>query len=123
VLFSIQVPNGPFGLSFYQGDLDSDAYGKGHVRVIGRFNEETFIVAPGSAAAPVEHGSDAALNPATAPVHIYHMGLWFDSPADAVAAGCPGDTTPFNGDHTAGIQLLNTANFPDLKGPLLKVKP
>jgi hypothetical protein len=41
--------------------------------------------------------------------------LWFDSPA---AAGCAGTTTPFNGDHTAGIQALSTRNFPDDQRPL-----
>jgi hypothetical protein len=49
---------------------------------------------------------------------MYHLGLWFNSPDDGAAAGCPGGPTPFNGDHTAGIQVLNTHNFPDLEGPL-----
>jgi hypothetical protein len=61
--------------------------------------------------------------PATAPVHTYHLGLWFNSPADAVAAGCPGATTPFNGDHTAGVQVLNTSNFPNDQGPLRSLVP
>jgi len=38
-------------------------------------------------------------------------------------AGCPGDVTPFNGEHNAGIQVLNTSQFQDLQGPLLSVKP
>jgi hypothetical protein len=121
--FVIQTPNAPFGLAWYQGDLETDAYGNGHVSFIGRFNEETFIVAPGSAPAPVRHDGDASSNPATAPVHTYHLGLWFNSPLDAAAAGCPGTTTPFNGDHDAGIQILNTANFENLTGPLLSVTP
>jgi len=49
---------------------------------------------------------------------MYHVGMWFDSADDAVAAGCPSTVTPFNGDHTAGIQVLNTATFPDTEGPL-----
>jgi hypothetical protein len=61
---------------------------------------------------------DAAENPATNPVHTFHLGLWFNSPDDAAAAGCPDDVTPFNGDHTAGIQALSTRNFPDDQGPL-----
>jgi hypothetical protein len=40
-----------------------------------------------------------------------------------VAAGCPGATTPFNGDHTAGVQVLNTSNFPDDQGPLRQLIP
>ena len=50
-----------------------------------------------------------------------HLGLWFNSPKDAVAAGCAGATTPFNGEHDAGVQALSTRNFPDLAGPLRQV--
>jgi hypothetical protein len=118
-VFVIQKPTGPFGLSWYQGDITTNHEGKGHGRFLGRFNIETFIVAPGVAPAPQTHpGVDAVTNPQTAPVHTYHVGLWFDSPADAADANCPGTTTPFNGDHDAGIQVLNTSNFPDLAGPL-----
>src|SRR5262249_27225890 len=123
-LFVIQVPHGPFGMSWYQGDIETDDEGEGHGRFIGRFSIETFIVAPGSQPAPVVHESpirDADSNPQTAPVHTFHLGLWFNSPADGAQAGCPGGPTPFNGDHTAGVQVLNTANFPDLAGPLICV--
>ena len=120
--FVIQLPNGPFGLSWYQGDIETDDSGIGIGTFIGRFNIETFIVAPGSGPAPVIHDQppfpDADTNPQTAPVHTHHLGLWFNSPDDAVAAQCPGAVTPFNGDHTAGVQVLSTRNFPDLEGPL-----
>ena len=55
-LFVIQVPNAPFGLSWYQGDIETDGQGKGSREFIGRFSVETFIVAPG-AAQPTESGS------------------------------------------------------------------
>src|SRR5215510_8403750 len=45
--FVIQVPKAPFGLAWYQGDIETDDQGKGHQRFIGRFSIETFIVAPG----------------------------------------------------------------------------
>jgi hypothetical protein len=122
-LFVIQQPGAPFGMAWYQSDLETDQYGHGTVKVVGRFNEETFLVAPGSVAAPVIFEGDAASNPATPPVHTYHLGLWFNSATDAANNGCPGTVTPFNGEHTAGVQLLNTSNFPDLQGPLLNVKP
>lgn len=124
--FVIQVPNNPFGVSWYQGDIETDDEGEGTETFIGRFNEETFIVAPGSAVAPVVHHNkipDVNTNPPTGPVHTFHLGLWFNSPDDALMAGCPGNVTPFNGEHNAGIQVLSTRNFPDLEGPLLKVKP
>jgi hypothetical protein len=124
--FVIQQPNGPFGMAWYQGDIETNSRGVGYGSFIGRFNEETFIVAPGSVPAPSVHNHafpDATLNPKTGPIHTFHLGLWFNSPQDAVKAGCPGNVTPFNGEHDAGVQVLNTSNFPDLAGPLLKVKP
>jgi hypothetical protein len=125
--FVIQVPNAPFGLAWYQGDVETDHNGKGKQRFIGRFYIETFIVAPGVAPAPVVHADgtfpDASSNPATAPVHTFHLGMWFNSPADAMAAGCPGTVTPFNGDHTAGIQALSTRNFAIDQGPLRELTP
>ena len=124
--FVIQKPGAPFGLAWYQGDIETNESGEGHQRFIGRFNEETFIVAQGSVPAPVVHSGafpDATTNPVTEPVHTFHLGLWFNSPIDAANAGCPADVTPFNGEHNAGIQVLNTSNFPDLQGPLFFVKP
>ncbi len=43
-LFSIQVPNKPFGLAWYIGDIQTDATGTGVGNFVGRFNRETFIV-------------------------------------------------------------------------------
>jgi hypothetical protein len=121
-LFVIQVPNAPFGLSWYQGDIETNASGRGTGTFVGRFSVETFIVAPGSAPAPVVHHQppfpDANSNPATAPVHTFHLGLWFNSPADAAKAGCGNTVTPFNGEHNAGGQALSTRNFPNDDGPL-----
>ena len=124
--FVIQVPNAPFGLSWYQGDIETGRAGFGNGIFVGRINIETFIVAPGAAPAPVVHSGpfpDASLNPPTNPVHTYHLGLWFNSPADAVAAGCPGNVTPFNGEHDAGIQVLSTQNAPNDQGPLRELTP
>ena len=120
--FVTQVPNFPFGLSWYQGDIETDEYGEAEAKFIGRFNAETFFVAVGSAPAPQIHETDAAENPTTAPVHTLHLGLWFESPEDAAAAGCPDITTPFNGEHNAGVQVLNTGSFPDEAGPLGQLK-
>jgi hypothetical protein len=119
-LFIIQVATTPFGLSWYMGDMLTDSKGQAVGDFIGRFNIGTFIVAPGTAAAPVVLPGDASSNPPTAPVQIYHLGLWFDSPAAAQKAGCSNVVTPFNSTHNAGVQVLNTSNF--LKnGPLFSV--
>jgi hypothetical protein len=117
-VFVLQLPHAPFGLSRYEGDIETNDRGEGHASFVGRFSDETFIVAPGAGAAPVLHTGDADVNPATAPVHTLHLAMWFDSTADAAAAGCAANRTPFNGDHTAGIQVLNSTNFPDGDGPI-----
>ena len=125
-LFVTQVPKAPFGVSWYQGDIETNKHGRGHRQFVGRFSIETFAVAPGSAPAPVVFNGpfpDASLNPPFNPIQMYHLGLWFDSPEAAQAAGCPTVVTPFNGEHNAGLQVLNTSNFADDQGPLRKVNP
>jgi hypothetical protein len=126
-LFVIQVPTAPFGVSWYQGDIETDGAGQGRQTFIGRFSLETFALSPGVAPPPQVHTDglfpDATEGVTFRPIHTYHLGLWFNSPADAVKAGCPGGQTPFNGDHTAGIQVLNTANFPPDQGPLRQIMP
>ena len=106
-LFVINTPTAPFVPAWYQGDLTTDANGNGILDVTGIFNDETFILNPGIPAVPVE---------------LDHLGIWFADPTDAANAGCSGTPTPFDGDHNAGIQVLNTSNFADSNGPLLKLK-
>src|SRR4051794_29559365 len=125
-LFVIQVPNAPFGVSWYQGDLETNGKGQARGTFVGRFDEETFAVAPGTAPAPSVHDGpfpDATSNPPFGPVHTFHLGLWFNSPTDAGKAGCPTNVTPFNGEHNAGVQVLNTDAFADTRGPLGRLKP
>jgi hypothetical protein len=126
-VFVTQLPNAPFGISWYQGDLESNAQGNAHVKFIGRFSLETFAVAPGTGVAPVVHDTgtiqDAATNPQFAPVHTYHVGVWFNSGVDAGAVRCANALTPFNGDHTAGPQALSTLQFADTAGPLRQLVP
>ena len=83
--------------------------------VRGVFDVETFSVSPG--------GSTTF-----GPTHQYHLGLWFNDPNLPFKLGCepngPNDkpiVTPFNGEQHAGIQVLNTAEFPDNAGPLSHV--
>lgn len=126
-LFILQLPKEPFGIAWYEGDIETNAKGHGKGRFIGRFSTETFAVAPARGPAPVVHGGgphrDASTNPTFAPIHTYHLGLFFDSPGAARRGGCPGTVTPFNGEHRAGIKALSTRNFPDDRGPLRNVAP
>jgi hypothetical protein len=123
--FVIQVPDKPFGMAWYQGDIQTDRTGRGVGDFVGRFSIETFVVAPGAASAPDTFPSgpfpDATINPATNPIQMYHLGLWFNQASDASSAGCGSTETPFNGTHTAGAQALSTRNFGPLSGPLSKV--
>jgi hypothetical protein len=125
--FVIQVPDKPFGIGWYNGEVETNAAGKGRQRFIGRFNDETFAIAQDVAPAPVVHTDqpfpDAAKNPAFNPVHTFHLGLWFSDPQDAAKAGCTNAVTPFDGDHIAGIQVLSTRQFAPDAGPLRQVSP
>ena len=112
-LFVIQQPGAPFGVSWYQSDIHANSTGTGTATVRGVFDSETFSVSPGGTTT-------------FAPTHQYHLGLWFNSPKVPFNLGCePGATspivTPFNGNQNAGIQVLNTAEFPVAAGPLSQV--
>jgi hypothetical protein len=128
VLFIIQVPNAPFGLAWYNGDIFTDATGTGVTNVVGRFNIGTFIFSMGAVPSRDVFPSPPAVVPnsttgavTNGAVQIYHLGIWFNTPEDAATAGCPATATPFTSDHRAGIQVLNTATFPDNEGPLFHV--
>jgi hypothetical protein len=115
-LFVIEQPNKPFGVSWYQTDVNADSHGFGQATVRGIFDAETFSVSPAGSATPF------------APTHQYHLGLWFNDPNLPFRLGCepngPGTqavVTPFNGEQHAGIQVLNTAQFPVAAGPLSRV--
>ena len=124
--FVIQKPGAPFGLAWYQGDIETGDDGEGHGSSSDASTKRRSSLRRPPTAAPLVHNNafpDAGVNPTTIPIHTYHLGLWFNSSADAANAGCPADVTPFNGEHNAGIQVLNTSNFADLQGPLFFVKP
>lgn len=113
-LFVIQQPLKPFGVAWYQTDLQAGSSGTGSATVRGVFSHETFSVSLGGTTT-------------FAPTHQFHLGLWWANPATPFNIGCePGATapivTPFNGEQHAGIQALNTSQFPVNKGPLSHVK-
>jgi hypothetical protein len=129
VLFVLELPDAPFGVAWYQSDLLTDEEGRGDVTVRGIFNEETFSLSlggPANGSDPDQGIHDKAVkdtNVVFRPTHLYHLGLWFDQPAEAGGAGCSSTVTPFNGTQNAGIQALSTRNFPASDGPLEMVRP
>ena len=112
-LFVIQTPTAPFGVSWYQTDIQAGGTGSGSATVRGVFDVETFSVSSGGTTT-------------FTPTHQYHLGLWFNNPNVPFNLGCEGTATapivtPFNGEQHAGIQVLNTAQFPVNAGPLSHV--
>jgi hypothetical protein len=122
-LFLLELPDAPFGVAWYQSDLHTDATGSGTVTVQGIFNKETFSLSlgdPGGENPLVGLNGPAVkdTNVVFRPTHLYHLGLWFNKPADAGGACKNTTVTPFNGTQTAGIQALSTRSFPASDGPL-----
>ena len=112
-LFVIEVPNKPFGTSWYQTDVDAGPNGTGMATVQGIFDQETFTAVP-NANATLKFDA----------VHQFHLGLWFNDPQLPFNLKCePGATAPkvtiFNGEQHAGVQVLNSSNDP--AGPLSHV--
>ncbi len=124
-LFVLQIPHAPFGIAWYQSDLETNSNGEGTVSVRGIFNIETFSISPGTVTTKGREGNDQT-GATFGAVNQYHLGLWFNDPQVPFNLGCePGRTlplvTPFNGEQHAGILALNTSNFPDSAGPLRHV--
>jgi len=112
-LFVIEQPAAPFGVAWYQSDIQTDSTGTGSATVRGVFDKETFSVSLGGTTT-------------FAPTHQFHLGVWFNNPNVPFNRGCePGApapiVTPFNGEQHAGIQVVNTAQFPVNAGPLSHV--
>ncbi|MDP9318684.1 MAG: hypothetical protein M3O94_06370 [Actinomycetota bacterium] len=81
-----------FGLAWYQSDMQVGANGTGTVTIHTILLNQIF-------------GFDPAVS--LAPTNTFHVGFWFDDPADAAACGFTG-TTPFNGEHNAGPNAFIT---------------
>ena len=94
-----------FGLAWYQSDLQSDANGDAEVTIKTILLDQIF-------------GFDPAV--ALTPVNTFHLGFWFNNPADAVSCGFkPTQITPFNGEHHAGPNaMMSVPNSQTSLGPL-----
>ena len=100
---------GSFGLAWYQSDVQvgtgtSDHDG-GRVTIHTILLDQIFGFDP-----------DVSL----APTNTFHVGFWFNDPADAVPCGFPqGMFTPFNGEHHAGpVAFISRPNAKTGLGPL-----
>src|SRR6478672_6291886 len=102
------VFNGSFGLAWYQSDIKIQHSDNGHVRIQTILLDDIFGFDP-----------DVRL----APTNTFHVGFWFDNPADAAALpSChfdPTKPTPFNGEHKAGpFAMISTPDATTKLGPL-----
>jgi hypothetical protein len=109
-LFDLQTPTAPFGVSTFLTYISAGKKG-GSATVRGIFDSRTFSLSPG--------GKTATF----APVHQYHLGIWFNNPKTPFKAGCEAGAkkpvvTPFNGTHNAGILVLGTSQYKAGSGPL-----
>jgi hypothetical protein len=73
-------------LAWYQSDIEVGKLGSGSAKIHTILVNRIFGFDP-----------EATL----APTNTFHVGFWFNNPADAAACGFTG-TTPFNGEHKAG---------------------
>jgi hypothetical protein len=124
-LFVLQMPGTPFGMAWYQSDLETDSNGEGSASVWGALNAKAFSISPAQLTTRGQRGN-AQTGAMFGAVNLYHLGLWFDDPQVPFRQGCePGQkapvVTPFNSGQHAGIQVLNTSNFMNQPGPLSNV--
>lgn len=94
-----------FGLAWYQTDLEAQKSGSMGVTLRTILLDQIF-------------GFDPAVG--LAPTQTFHVGFWFNNPADAAACGFDATKpTPFNGEHEAGpLAMITTPDASTDLGPL-----
>src|SRR5215467_4757954 len=94
-----------FGLAWYQTDLQANSSGQ----IFGTLH--TILINQ-------IFGFDPAVG--LPPTNTFHVGFWFNNPADASACGFVG-FTPFNGEHHAGpLAMISLPNPITKLGPLCR---
>jgi hypothetical protein len=92
-----------FGLAWYQSDVHVGSTGTSKVVIKTILLDQIF-------------GFDPAAS--LAPTNTFHVGFWFNDPADAAPCGFTG-TTPFNGEHNAGpLAFITRPDAVNNLGPL-----
>ncbi len=93
-----------FGLAWYQSDVQVNEKGEAHVKIRTILLDQIF-------------GFDDEV--ASKQIHnTFHVGFWFNDPADAAACGFAG-FTPFNGEHHAGpLAMISVPDPVTNLGPL-----
>jgi hypothetical protein len=95
-----------FGLSWYQSDVQVNEGGEAHVKIRTILLDQIFGFV------------DPATTGQLEPTNTFHVGFWFNDPADAAACGFTG-FTPFNGEHHAGpVAMISVPDPVTGLGPL-----
>jgi hypothetical protein len=95
--------HGSFGFAWYQSDLHVGSDGTGKVTIKTILLDQIFGF---DADVPVD------------PINTFHVGFWFNNPADAANCGFTGHT-PFNGEHQAGpLAMITRPDATTGLGPL-----
>ena len=90
-------------MAWYQSDIHVNHSGRATVRIKTILLDQIF-------------GFDPAAD--LAPTNTFHLGFWFNDPADAAACGFTG-ATPFNGEHHAGpLAFITRPDAQTTLGPL-----
>jgi len=99
-------PAPSFGLAWYQSDVEADKYGGGDVKIKTVLVDQIF-------------GVNLDESPPN-PINTFHVGFWFNNPADAEACGFDvTKPTPFNGEHRAGpLAMISVPDAATGLGPL-----
>jgi hypothetical protein len=99
-----------FGLAWYQTDLHANASGVAKVTIQTILLDQIFGFDP---------------NASLSPTHTFHVGFWFNNPADAAACGFDvTKPTPFNGEQKAGPNaMISVPNATTNLGPLCTDAP
>ena len=92
-----------FGLALYQSEVQVTSGGTANVKIQTILLDEIFGFDPSASLAPT---------------NTFHVGFWFDDPANAAACGFTG-STPFNGQHHAGpLAMISLPDALTNLGPL-----
>ncbi len=99
-----------FGLAWYQTDLQANGSGVAKVTIQTILLDQIFGFDP---------------NASLSPTHTFHVGFWFNNPADAAACGFDvTKPTPFNGEQKAGPNaMISVPNATTNLGPLCTDAP
>jgi hypothetical protein len=90
-------------LAWYQTDLEANASGVMFATLHTIIINQIFGFDPGVSLPPT---------------NTFHVGFWFNNPADATACGFTG-FTPFNGEHHAGpLAMISLPDSVTKLGPL-----